>query len=126
MASRVGDRDGAPLRDPEQREPYQFQGVHHGFEVPDPRVERELFDRPVGESAAPLVVAHQRVVAGELPDPVPPDRAVAVKLEMAEPVGGLDQGWPAPGGRVGDAHAVAGGAEADLLIEGRAHGVGSG
>ena len=71
-------------------------------------------------------VAGDSVIAGQLPDPVAPDRAVAVELEMAEPVGGLDQGWAAADGGVGDAHPVAGGAVADLLLEGRAHPVGSG
>src|SRR6185437_5322535 len=115
MAKRVRDRDGAALRDAEQGEAVQLQVVDDGLEIADPGLERELVDRPVGEAAAALVVADQSVIAGQLPDPVAPDRALAVVLEVTEPVGRLHQRLAAPAGGVGDTRSVGCGAEADPL-----------
>ena len=96
MPGRIGDGDGPALGDAEQRKPLEAERVHHGLEIPDPGLEREVLDIPVGEPAPALVVADQRVVPGKLPDPVAPDQALAVHLEMAEPVGGFYQWRPAP------------------------------
>ena len=126
MADGVRDRDGTALRDPEEWESLELQRVHHGLEVPHPGVEGKLVDVPLGQPTASLVVADQRMIAGQLPDPMAPDRALHIELEMAEPVRGLHQWGARPDRGVRDAHAVAGRAKADLLLEGRGHTVGSG
>ena len=115
MADRIRNRDGGALADAEKRESLQLERVHHRLEVPDPGVHRHLARRPVGQPATALVVPDEGMVACELAEPVAPDRAVPVELEMVEPVGGFDQGRAAAHRREGDACAVRGGAEANGL-----------
>src|SRR5205814_3984523 len=88
--------------------------------IADPGFERQLPDLPVREAAAALVIAQQQMVARDLVQPRAPHRALPVELEMAQPVGRLDERRPFAGERIGDAHAVDGGAEADLLARARA------
>src|SRR5690606_6493058 len=57
------------------------------------------------------------VTAGERAQPVSPDRALPVVVEVRQPVRGLDQRCAAAGCGVGDLGAVGGPAEADLLAD---------
>src|SRR4051794_13996853 len=61
MARRVGDRDRGALRDAQQREALDAAGVDDRLEVSDPRLERRLAHAARGQTAATLVVAHDRV-----------------------------------------------------------------
>ncbi len=115
---RVGDRDGTALGDAEQREALEARGVDDGLEVADEGVEGDVVTVPVGQAVAALVVAQQRVALGQPADHVPPDRALPVELQVVQPVGGLDERGPLPGGRPGNAGAVGGRAEPDLLLHG--------
>jgi hypothetical protein len=68
-----------------------------------------------------LVVSDQCMFARQRLAPVAPDRTLRVVLEVAQPVGGLDERRAAPAGGIGDPRAVGGGAEADHLLEGGTH-----
>jgi len=59
----VSDADGASLGKPEEREPLQAERVHDGFEVPDPRLEREVGDLPVRQAQPSFIVADEQVPA---------------------------------------------------------------
>ena len=72
-------------------------------------------DLPVGHAAAALVVADQPVSGRELVDPVRPDRAGPLDVQVGQPVGRLDQRRAVSGEGVGDAHVVGRQAVADLL-----------
>ena len=76
VAHRVRDRDRPTLRDAQQRKPIQAGGVYHGLEILDPVFKREPVNVPIGRTAAPLVIAQQLETAGQLPEPVPPDRTL--------------------------------------------------
>ena len=117
MAGRVGDGDGAALRNTKQREAVQPEVVDHGLQVLQPRAERQVGDVVVGQAASPLVVAHQHVLAGQPDEPVAPHRALPVVVEMGDPVGGPHQWRARADGGVGEPGAVGSGAEADLLTE---------
>ena len=83
MARGVGDADRRAGRDPEQRERLvDSRGGHHGLEIAEPAVERQLVDVPVRQPAAALVPAQESEVLAEEADPVPPDRALQLVLEM--------------------------------------------
>ena len=77
-------------------------GVARGgdrLEIAHPDFERQFRDVPIRQSAAALVVAHERVIARQRLDPMPPHRVGKIVLEMVHPVGGLDQRRAAAGGR---------------------------
>jgi len=116
MACRVCDRDRRALRHPEERKAVKRRRIHDGLEIPHPSVHRQITDLPVGQPAAGLVIADERVGPAELFEPVPPDRVLPVVLKMREPVRGLDDRRPTTVGRVGEAQAVRRGAEADPLL----------
>lgn len=65
VRDRVGDRDGRPLRDPQQGEPVQTGVVGHGAEVTDPRVEGVVVRVPIRQTAASLVVPDDAVALAE-------------------------------------------------------------
>ncbi len=119
MLDGVGDRHGAALGDPEECESVQPRSLHHGLEVPHPRVDGELVDVPVGEAAPALVVSDERVVAGELSQPVAPHRALQVEIEVAEPVRRLHERRALAHAGPGDTDAVRRLAEPVLLAHQR-------
>ena len=86
MTGRVGDRHRAALGHTEQREPLQAEVVDDGFEVLHEGVEREVVDVVRRQPAAPLVVADELAPPGEADEPVAPDRALPVVVEMGDPV----------------------------------------
>src|SRR4051812_47632179 len=53
---------------------------------PDPVADAEPGELPLGQAAAPPVVADQRVVGRHCGEPVPPDRALRVVAEVGHPV----------------------------------------
>src|SRR5262249_41554273 len=65
----------------------------------------------------PLVVPDEPVVTRQALQPVLPDTALDVLVEPRHPVGGLEQRWTGTHRCIGDAHAVARDAEADLLVQ---------
>ena len=109
MRNRVANRRGAPLRDTEQDE--RFLGLRRGdhrFEVLGGRVERQRADVAIAHAAAAFVVADEAIVSAEESNPVLPDRALGVVLEVRQPVRGLDDGRTAAGLRPCDRGAVGG------------------
>jgi hypothetical protein len=117
MAHRIGDGNGAALRYSQQRKTLQADRVDHRFKIAHPRVERDFVDLPVGETIAARVGANQRVLAGEPAQDVAPKRALPVVFEMVEPGRRPHQGRTAADGCIGEAHAIARAAVADLLLK---------
>jgi len=64
-----------------------------------------------------VVVADGSMLARKLDQPVAPERDAAVEVEVAQPVGGLDEGRTGAERREGEPGAVGGEAELDLLVE---------
>src|SRR5216684_2825785 len=115
MPDRIGDGDGATLRDPQQRKPLQAIGVNDALEITHERLEGNILHVPVGETISPLVVADQPVSRGDRLKHVAPDRTLPVIFQMVEPVRGLHQRWPLADRGVGDSHPVGRGTELNLL-----------
>jgi hypothetical protein len=105
------------LGDAQEREPVETEVVDDGCQVLHPGVERKDGDVVVGQAAAALVVAHERVLAGQADEPVTPHRALPVVVEMGDPVGGPHQRWAGADGGVGEPRAVGCCAEVDLLAQ---------
>ena len=59
MAHRIGDRNSRALQQAHQRETFEPEAVHHRFEIVDIGFERKIRNIPIGEAAAPLIIAHQ-------------------------------------------------------------------
>src|SRR5262249_52650958 len=92
MARRVGGADGGAGRDPQERERFlDSRGNSHGLDVLDPAFERKLVDLPVRHPAAAFVPAQESEVIAEEVKPVPPNGALQLVLEMAQPVRRLDE-----------------------------------
>ena len=115
MPRGVDERDRRALRHPEQREAVDARGVDDGLEVGDPGLHGELAELAVGEPAPSLVVADERVAVAQLGQPVTPDRALPVEVEMRQPRRRPHDRRPAAVDGVRQPHAVASGAEANLL-----------
>jgi hypothetical protein len=115
VADGVCDGRGRTLGEAEQRKALELHGVDHRLEVAHPGLEGNLGGIAVGEAAATRVEAHQRVAARQALDPVAPDGAAPVVLEVREPVGRLHERRAAAGRGVGKPHAVGAGAEAQVL-----------
>src|SRR3569833_2884329 len=99
------------LRNSEQHELLaRIARVDDRSEILRPACRREIADVPVAHATAPLVVADEAVLAREELDPVFPDRAFQVVVEVGEPVGGLDER-----GTLADMGAGAGTREANAI-----------
>src|SRR5688500_14380076 len=116
MAGCIGDRDRSSVRDPEKGEPLQAGRVANSLEIADPRVQRELPDVTIRQPAAALVVANDGIGPSELVQPMAPNRAVPIELEMREPRRRPDDGFTVPVLRERDPYPVGGRAEADALV----------
>ncbi len=116
MARRVGDRDGTALRHAEKREAREARGICYCFEVADPVVERESRDIAIRQAATARIVAEERVVPGKLFQPRDPHGGRSVEFHVREPRADLQHGRSSAESRVGEPHAVAGGAETDVLF----------
>jgi len=64
----------------------------------------------IGEPATALVIADQRVLFGQRVEHVAPDRTADIELQMAHPVGRLDERRPATRDRIRQTYAVRAGA----------------
>jgi hypothetical protein len=116
VTHRVGDGDRRALRYAEQCEAFDAGGVDHALEIADPVVDRESLHLAIGQPAAALVVTHDRMARAKAAQPMPPNRASPVMLEMGEPVGRLDDRRTLAVHGVGEAHAVRRCAEPDALL----------
>ena len=110
----VGHRDRRALRDAQQRKPVQAGGVDDRLQITDPGLDRRLADLRVRKAAAALVVTHNSVALAEPIEPMAPDRAFPVQLEMGQPGRDPYQRRTAAVHRVGQAHPVRRGAKPDL------------
>src|SRR4029450_7775118 len=81
-----------------------------------PGIERELRDVPIRESAPAFVVAHELPLFREALEERTPDRGPPVVLDVVQPVRGFHQGGAGSGCSKGEADAVRGLAEGDLLL----------
>src|SRR6201999_1730762 len=92
----------------------------HGFddrlEIGNPGLDRRIAWLRVREPAPPLVVPHHRVALTESAQPVAPDRALPVEVEMGQPGGDPDERWPPPVHCVCETGAIRSTAEANLLL----------
>jgi hypothetical protein len=116
VTARILDGDGPALREREQRELIQAGGVDHRFQVGHERVQVELARIGIRQPAAALVVAKDREAAAQLLEPVAPDRALPVVLEVGQPVRDLDERRSGPVRRVRDPDVVRGDTETDGLL----------
>ena len=115
IAHRIGDRDGAALRDAEQGKPFQSNGLDHSLKVTPEGIEGEIPDVPVRETVAARVISDELVLGGNRLKQRPPDRIFPVVLEMVQPIGRLHEWRALPDHRIGNLSAVRFGAEADFL-----------
>ena len=82
VADGVLDRNGASLRDADQREAVDVCRFHHRFEVGYLRGQGQIGHVPVRETAATGVVADEPMSAREKAEPVTPHRALPIELEV--------------------------------------------
>ena len=115
----VRHRDRRALRDAEQRKALQAGGVDDRLQIADPGLDRQLADLRVREAAAALVVAQDRVALAKPIEPMAPDRAFPVQLEMGQPGRDPHQRRTAAVHRVGETGAVRRGAKTDLSHDAR-------
>ena len=116
VSCRVRDGDRGRLGDAEQRESFQARRIDDRLEIADPHVDRRIADVGVREPAASLVIADDGVPIAELLQPMAPDRALPVELQMSQPGRDPHQRRTASVQRVSKAHAVPSRAEADVLL----------
>src|SRR5262249_40891765 len=102
--------------EPEHREALESGSFDDGLEVPDVRLERDLGHLTVREARAALVEAEHRIALRQVVDPRPHRGVGPVVLEVREPVRRPHQRRALAGDGVRQPHAVAGSAEADLLV----------
>ena len=114
---RIRHRDGRAAGHPEQGEAIQAGRGQYGLEIPDACLDREVVDVPVGHPEASLVVPNDGRERAELVEEVAPHRTLPVVLEVAEPARDDDQWRPVAVDGIGEAHAVRGTAETDLLLD---------
>jgi hypothetical protein len=120
MPRGILDRDRAALRHPHDGEALEAGRLDDRFEVADSGIQAVVGDARVGQAVAALVVPHDGGELSDVAQEVLPDRALPVELEMAEPARRDDEWWSGAAARPGDARAVGGAAEAQLLLNTRA------
>ena len=116
VAGGVGDGGGTTLRNSEEGETVEGERVNDGLKVTHPRVEGNIRDVAIGEAGPAFVVADEAEILGQILEEMTPDGALPIELEVVEPVGGFDEERAVAHCRVGDAEAVIGCGEADVLI----------
>src|SRR5437870_714735 len=126
VANSVGNSDGPALRDAHQHKFVYTRGVDHGLQIMHPGLERNVPDLPVGDAIAAFIVADDRVMFAQFAEPVPPHRAVPLKIQVVQPIRGLYERVPRPRRRIRDAYTVARDAESNFLARPRSrHATGS-
>jgi hypothetical protein len=109
MSDRVANRRGAALRDTEEHERRpRLRRLDHRHEILGRAVDRQLRDVSLAHAATALVIADEAVVLREETNPVAPDRAFGVVLEVGEPIRRFDERWSGARLGPGDRRAVGG------------------
>src|SRR5665647_1296589 len=85
MRVRKIDGDGPSLGHTEQGEAAQPRRFDHGLEVSTPRAKRVLLGVAIGEAAAAVVIPNDREPLAERVQPMAPERARPVEVEMRKP-----------------------------------------
>ena len=111
----VRGRHRRGLRHTEQRRPLHAGGIEDRAQVGDEVLEGDGGRVPVGEAVAASVVPDEAAAAAEQLEPVRPDRTLPVDLEMAQPVGRLDQRRSIAEEGIGQPRAVVGLGEVNAL-----------
>jgi len=91
MARGVLDGDAGRAGESQQDERLGAVRIGHRFEVADPRVERDVVDASLRQSAAAGVVLHVGVPRREFVDQRGMHRSGQHAIDVREPGGGLDQ-----------------------------------
>src|SRR4051812_8578852 len=95
MSRGVRDADRRAGRNPEQREALgQTRRGDDVLEIANPALERQLLDVAVRHPATAFVPAQEPEVAAEKTNPMPPDGTLELVLQVAQPVGRLDEDGP--------------------------------
>src|SRR5262245_64569856 len=116
MAHGVLDADRTALRDAEEREALDADCVDYCFQIRDLRRQPKVGDLPVGQPAAPRIVANELPATRKVAEPVAPDRALPVEFEVRQPVRSLDERRTGAGYGVGEPDTVGGLEEPDRLF----------
>src|SRR2546425_3521272 len=117
MPDGVRNADRAALRQTHQYEPFNSERIDDRLQVVDPRIERKVIDDPIGQTASPFVVPDISMEPRKFLDPMPPDRAFQIELNVAQPIRRPDERGTVAGHPAGDAYPVFGGTETDLLFQ---------
>jgi hypothetical protein len=96
VANGIGDSGGGSLGYPEQREPDRAGRGDDRLKVSHPPLQRQLLGISVGKTTPSLVEANEGVPLGKAFEPVTPDRALPVILEVRKQVAALTIGGPLP------------------------------
>ena len=115
VACCVLDGHRPALRHGEQRETLQPRVVRDGLQVTEPGLEAVVGDAAVRQPVAAFVEPDHGGDPPELDQPVPPDRALPVELQVAQPARVDQQRRSGAVDGVGDAHPVGRAGEADVL-----------
>src|ERR1041384_6809235 len=118
MTNSVSDRYASALRNAEQGKAIEPGRLYDRFQIVNPRIERKIGALPIRQTITAFVIANKHVVAGELAQHVPPDRALPISLEVAEPVRRLHDRRACAYGRVRDPRSVVSRAKVNLLFHG--------
>ena len=113
---RIRHRDRCRLGDAEQRESLQAHRIDDRFKIADPHVGRRIADVRIRKPAASLVISDEGVPVAELLQPMAPDGAFPVELEMTEPGRDPDEWRTGPMDGISQTHAVPSRAKAHVLL----------
>ena len=116
MLDGVGDSSGAALRQAHDGAAVDARTVNDRLQVFDLRLEREIGGIAVGETHAAPVVTDEGVVLGENLVEGSEVGCLPLVFKVSEPAEGADERRSAAGDGLGDADAVGGLAEADVLF----------
>ena len=95
MANGVFDRESAALRYSKEDEAVEARGLDDAFEIARRMHRRTHPDRScVGKAVQAAVVAYKREAAGQAVDPMSPNRAFPIEVEMGHPVRGTHDRRP--------------------------------
>ncbi len=116
MFDRVGERNGPSLRDSKQRQLFWCDVIDEAFEHLHLRLQGDLRSVSIGQPAAVFVVSDQRVFAGQGFKEGTLICVLPVELNVAEPVGNVEQYRTLAGDCIGDTNSLSRREESDLLL----------
>src|SRR3989442_10184260 len=117
MPDGVRNADRAALRQAHQYEPFKSERIDDRLQVVDPHIERKVIADPVGQATSSFVVSDISMEPRKFLDPMPPDRAFQIELNMAQPIRRPNERGTVAGHPAGDAYSIFGGAETNLLFQ---------